>query len=431
MGNTKNTKPVKANEDAAKASSSKKVNFAEGKDYVFGFIKTIIDKHGPRLPGSEEEHAASYDIEKYIGEATGKEVIREPFKVSPVASIGAIPIIGLIGFLLIAFYYVNPIIALVIALLTFAYAVIQIFMYKGWFDKLWVRHDSQNLYSVIDGSDKIDYTIMLSGHMDSSWNWNHSINTPQFFIIKLACFLVSFIAIIVFSIIRISIGYSSGIFGIDLNHLVLTFGPILLVPGFYFGATFLSWDKKIASPGAMDNLSGIGAAMYMGKYYRENPEKLPKNCRIIVAALGSEEAGLKGSMAFVALHKNDKNLLINPINLNIDSMSDYDHFGVITGDLWQMTNFDPELIKIATDVFKSMGLKTQAFKNPIGGCDSTPFCKIGIPTVTLCAQNPVPTNYYHTTRDHYDRLDVRTIEKGLEAVVKITEKIQQRNGKLR
>jgi Zn-dependent M28 family amino/carboxypeptidase len=217
---------------------------------------------------------------------------------------------------------------------------------------------------------------------------------------------------------------------IGLDNLILTFGPLLFVPGLYYGATFLSWDKKIASPGAMDNLTGVGASIFMGKYFREHPERLPKNCRIIVSAMGSEEAGLKGSLAFTKKHKDDKELLINPIHINLDSISDYDHFGVISGDIWQMTNFDKNLIAIATDVYKSLGLKTQAFKNPVGGCDSTPFCKLGIPSVTLCAQNPVPTTYYHTKNDHYNRLDTRSLEKGLEGLVLITEKIQEKNGKI-
>lgn len=427
MANTKKSSK-KVNKDNHKTT---KYNYAKGLDYVFNFIKSIIDKHGPRLPGSEEEKAASYDIEKYMQEATGQKVIRENFKVSPVASIGAIPIIGIIGFFMLGFYYVNPLISLILTSLVLIYAIIQIFLYKGWFDGLWKRHDSQNLYSVIDGGEKIDYTIMFSGHMDSSWNWNHSMKNPQFVPIKIGLFILSILGIIVLSAIRIGTGYFHGLFNIDLEkgHILLTFLPILFIPGLYFGATFLSWDKSIASPGAMDNLTGVGISLFMGKYFRENPDKLPKNCRIIVSALGAEEAGLKGSMAFIKKHKDNKDLLINPVVINIDSVSDYDYFGVISGDVWQMTNFDPELIKMSLEIFKGLGLKTQSFKNPVGGCDSTPFIKAGIPTVTICAQNPVATTYYHTKNDHYDRLDKRAIEKCIEGMVLLTEQIQEKHNK--
>lgn len=425
---SKKTAPAKKAESKSQEKKSG-YDYGAAKDYVFNFIKAIIDKHGARLPASEEERAAATDIEKFMEEATGKKAIREPFMVSPVASIGAISLIGIIGFIILAFYYVNPIISLVLSALVFAYAIIQIFLYKGWFDFLWKQHESQNVYTVIDGGDKIDYTIVYSGHMDSSWNWTHSLKKPHLLPLKIAYFILGILALFVMSIVRLAAGYYVGLFNIDLTstpNIIMTFLPLLFVPGLYYGATFLSWDKTIAAPGAMDNLTGVGASIFMGKYYRENPDKLPSNCRVIVAALGSEEAGLKGSLDFVKRHKDNKELLINPIVLNSDSLSDYDHFGVISGDLWQMTNFDPELIEISLDVYKSLGLKTQAFKNPVGGCDSTPFCKAGFPTVTLCAQNPVPSTYYHTKNDHYDRLDVRAIEKGLEGLVLISEKIHEK-----
>lgn len=403
-----------------------KTDFKKEKDYVFGFIKTIIDKYGPRLPGSIEEQNASKDIEEYMKEATGKEVIREEFKVSPVASIGAIPVIGFVGFAIFIMYYIHPLSALILGSVALFYAIIQIFMYKGWFDCLWKRHTSQNLYSVINGGEKIDYTIVFSGHMDSSWNWNHSLSNPKTMMIKTIYFVLSIIGLLVISILRVAKGAISLSTG-NFENILYVFLPLLAIPGCYFGATFLSWNKKIASPGAMDNLTGIGASLFMAKYYKENPEKLPKNCRIIIAALGSEEAGLKGSMDFIKKHKDDKELLINPYFINMDSFSDYDYFGVISGDVWQMTNFDKELIGISLDSFKSLGLKTQSFKNPVGGCDSTPFCKAGYPTVTLCAQNPVATSYYHTKNDHYNRLNHDTIEKALEGVLKITESLHIKN----
>ena len=64
------------NDEKKKSGDEKKksgYDYNQAKNYVFNFIKTIIDEHGPRLPGSEEERAASIDIEKYMQEATGKD----------------------------------------------------------------------------------------------------------------------------------------------------------------------------------------------------------------------------------------------------------------------------------------------------------------------------------------------------------------------
>ncbi len=406
--------------------------YTKARDYVFNFIKDVIDKHGPRLPGSQEEREAADTITIHMKEATGKDVVREPFNVAPIASIGAIPLLGMVGLISTALYYINPWISLVTMFLTFFYAIVQVFLYKGWFDRFWKQHESQNLYSVIDGGDKIDYTIVYSGHMDSSWNWNHSEKAPQTVIIKLVYFIVSMLTLLVFSLLRILADYSGWVnTNISTPYLViLTFLPIALIPGLYIGARFLSWDKTKAAPGAMDNLSGVGISIYMGKYFKENPEKLPANCRIVVAALGSEEAGLKGSLAFTKKHVGKTDLLINPISINLDGFSDYEHFGVISGDVWQMTTFSKELIDIAEEKFTSLKATFKVLKNPVGGCDSTPFCKLGIPTLTICAQNPVPTNYYHTLNDKYERLDQRALTKGIEGVVLLTEEIFKREGKI-
>ena len=49
--------------------------------------------------------------------------------------------------------------------------------------------------------------------------------------------------------------------------------------------------------GAMDNAMRIGLSYAVIKYFKENPDKMPKNCRIvdIISALSG---GLRGSMHF-------------------------------------------------------------------------------------------------------------------------------------
>lgn len=55
----------------------------------------------------------------------------------------------------------------------------------------------------------------------------------------------------------------------------------------------------------MDNATGIGLSYAVIKYFKENPDKMPKNCRIVDANIGSEEAGLRGSMHFAQEHRFD------------------------------------------------------------------------------------------------------------------------------
>ncbi|MEG1508984.1 MAG: M28 family peptidase [Clostridia bacterium] len=404
-------------------------NFKEGGDYVFNFTKQIIDAVGSRLPGSEEERKGADLIAKEMEAQIGAKAVVEEFKVSPTASIGAIPFFGIFSFIALVLFYASPIASLVITACTLLFAILQVFMYTGIFDCLFPRKISKNVFAVLDppNGEEVKNTIVYSGHNDTSWNWNLALKNPNTMVVKMVLGIVSALFLMILSIIAIVKGfYYFNIANFSgAANLVLLCLPIICIPGFYWLTIYLSYDKTIASPGAMDNLTGVGLSIYMAKYFKEHPEEHPKNCRIIAAGLGSEEAGLKGSTAFVKAHKDDKALLVNPIFLNLDSFRDYDHFNAVKGDVWLFTRFDKELINFTMDAIKEAGLKGGIIMNPVGGCDSTPFVKAGFRTVTFNAQNPVATSYYHTKNDKYEDLDMNTLYKATEVLMNLTDKVEK------
>lgn len=400
----------------------------EGAKIIFDFVKAIIDKHGPRLPGSEEENAAQKDIAKYMEEATGVKPTVEPFKFAPRASIGAIPYLGYAAAVSLVLYYIHPVPALIVSFCTLFFAIVQVFLYKGWFDKFFKQETSNNTYSVIDGKGKIDHTIVFSGHTDSSWCWQMAVKNPKTMILRTVYGVVGVVAVLVGSVLRLAThlgglkcpeGYPFGF------YLFLLIAPLVFIPGIYSLCIYLTHDKTKASPGAMDNLTGVGASIYMGRYFKENPDKLPDNCRIIVAALGAEEAGLKGSEAFMKAHAGDKDLLIDPYFVNIDSLRDYDHFNAVRADSWQGTKFDKDMQDMFIKAFKNAGVEPHIIANPVGGCDSTPIVRQGYKTLTFAAQNPIATDYYHTYKDVYDDLNMDTLEKSVEILIDVTEQIHE------
>lgn len=407
------------------------VTSAQGAQVVFDFIKHIVDAYGPRLPGSAEERAAQADIAEYMEKETGVKPTVEKFRLAPRASIGAIPYLGIAGFIALILYYVHPIASLIVATCALIFAVVQVFLYKGWFDKLFKQEESNNTYSVIDGKGKIDHTIVFSAHTDSSWLWQMAVKNPKTMILKTVYGVVGVVAVLIGSVIRLIVGMIS-VFNYDIPfglYLFLTIAPLIFIPGLYWLCIYLSYDKKKASPGAMDNLTGIGTAIYMGRYFKENPDKLPDNCRIITAALGSEEAGLKGSEAFMKAHAGDTTLLVDPYFVNLDSLRDYDHFNAVKGDSWQFTKFDEDLKNMLIRAFENAGVKPNVIVNPVGGCDSTPICKRGYKTITFAAQDPVVTDYYHTYNDTYESLDMKTLEKSIDILLDVTEQIHESHAK--
>jgi hypothetical protein len=286
----------------------------------------------------------------------------------------------------------------------------------------------------MDGKGPIDHTIVFSGHADSSWLWQMAAKNPKTMILRTVLGVVGVVSIIIGSLLRFFAGMWSVIKPEELStgyYLFLLITPLLFIYGLYSLCVYLTHDKKKASPGAMDNLTGVGASIFMGKYFKENPDKLPDNCRVIIASLGSEEAGLKGSEAFMKAHAGDENLLINPYFFNIDSLRDYEHFNAVKGDSWLMSKFDDDMKNMLVKAFENAGVKPNIIVNPVGGCDSTPMTRGGIKSVTFAAQNPMLTWYYHTWHDMPERFEMETVGTGFDVVLSVIDKIaafQEANG---
>lgn len=92
--------------------------------YVYDFAKKVIDTTGPRLPGSPEEAQGAAMIADELADIAGKPSVTEKFVMAPRASIAAIPILGLLGIISFALYYVTPFASLVSTLLTLVIAMI-------------------------------------------------------------------------------------------------------------------------------------------------------------------------------------------------------------------------------------------------------------------------------------------------------------------
>ena len=71
-------------------------------------------------------------------------------------------------------------------------------------------------------------------------------------------------------------------------------------------------------------------------------------------------------------------------------------------------------------------IQSHLIENPVGGSDSTAFARAGFKTVTINAQDPRPTDYYHTTKDGLDNLRIDTLEKGYEVVKELIRLIDEK-----
>ncbi len=304
----------------------------ESRKYVeeaWDIVKHASEKIGSRLPGSkgEREYAA------YMGEKLreiGIEPKTEEFGVAPRSGIGGLPYAGWYGLIasgLIYFalhnYYIWFAMALAGLVMVFCmvfWLVSSCFLYKPWFDMFFKQKISQNVYGELVPEDgKYDYTIILSGHTDTSWNWKHSENASKYpekpiYGLITTYGKVGFGAICVFFLVGLSVAMAAIYTGLyfdaswayiaassdALNKLIIAlhFLPLLTAIGSCFVIMWNDSDEETASRGAMDNATGCALSYAVIKYFKENPDKMPKNCRIVDCNVGSEEAGLRGSMDF-------------------------------------------------------------------------------------------------------------------------------------
>ena len=392
----------------------------------------------------------------------GIEPVREEFAVSPRASIGGIPYAGYLGLIMSALVYVALHLSAVwygmalASVVCWVWLILSVFLYKTWFDMFFKQEISQNTYGELLPPDgKYDYTIILSGHTDTSWCWRHSAYASKFKKTKPAMGLVATFAKVGFGVIcflfltAVSIAMtviSSGVYFGEVWALKIAnsasfanflfamhFLPVVTAIGCMFVVMWADPNPRNASRGAMDNATGCALSFAVTKYFHDHPEKMPKNCRIIDFNCGSEEAGLRGSIAFTREHKGEP-ILENTWNINIDSVADKDFFEVVIKDDWQFCRFDTDLEKMFKDTFNELGIVSKTngcIHNPVGGCDSTPMTKAGMKSVTFAAQDPTLTYYYHTWHDMPERFELETVGDGFDVILGVIDKIdkfQQANG---
>ena len=421
---------------------------------AYDIVNHAARKIGSRLPGSDGEKKYA----DYMGgklRQIGIEPKQEEFAVSPRSSIGGLSYAGWSGVILsvLAFFAIQ-ISSLWfgmagLAVITVIWLVFGCFFYKTWFDMFFPQEISQNTYGVLEPEDgKYDYTIILSGHTDTSWCWRHSEHIYKYkdkpIIGMLATYgKVGFGAICFFFMAVVSIFmavvytgvYAGAEWAAELIYtplfnnflFAMHFIPVITAIGSLFVVMWGDPNPRNASRGAMDNATGCALSYEVIKYFKENPDKMPKNCRIVDCNIGAEEAGLRGSMYFAQEHKND-DLTQNAWNINIDSVADEGYFEVVIKDDWQGVRFDTDMEKMFKETFNELGIESKTngcIHNPVGGCDSTPMTRAGIKSVTFAAQNPELTYYYHTWRDMPERFSVETVGDGFDVVLGVIDKIAQ------
>lgn len=356
-------------------------------DDAYKMVEYAANEIGPRLPGSKNE-------KKYHDYMSGKlkeiglEPVTESFVFAPHASIGGLPYAGWAGIIgcvltliatILAHFSVYGGVAMhfvcsVYLICVWIWLFVSVFKYHTCFDWCFKHKVSHNTYAKLLPEDgKYDYTIFLSGHTDTSWTLKLSASQYKLGFVGvvlrlgLGAIAVGVVTIVSLIMLVLSMMMLYGDYSIEvtvnvikaysvMSQIALYGSPVAIACAFLL-TMYNERTEEIASPGAMDNATGVSIAYQVVKYYKENPDKMPKNCRIVDCNVGAEESGLRGSIAFTRKHKDD-GMLDNAYHINIDSIADAEHFEVIHGDSWLCPHFDKDLENMFFDAMKEADRKS-------------------------------------------------------------------------
>ncbi len=382
-------------------------------NYALRSIKKVCKDIGPRPGGYESEKKAqefvAEDLKKYAD-----SVDIEPFDVHPKAFMGWFVICGILG--IIGITALNFGFA-VITLCCFTIAAILILgeflFYKKVIDFLFPKKTSHNVYATRKASGETKRHIILSGHIDSAYEWRYT-----FFGGKALLFsgLISAIVGMLFIIVITVIGISQGLLfeAPDGLLLVLYRVSIIFIIPFFGLIVFVNFKRPVE--GANDNLTGVFVSAAVLKFLSDNNVRF-ENTDVSVLSTGCEEEGLRGADAFGRKHKAEFTGDVETVVLVSDTLKDYDCMAIYTKDMSGTVRNSMQASALFKKAGETAGVELEYSLLYAGSSDAAAFSKLGITSSTFASMDPGPPRYYHTRLDTAEIMEPKTIEKSIEILL--------------
>jgi hypothetical protein len=172
---------------------------------------------------------------------------------------------------------------------------------------------------------------------------------------------------------------------------------------------FFVSDK--ATPGVIDNLTAVGICMCIAKIlgeWRQNyPDNYPQDTEVVIAIVGCEEVGLRGSQAFATRHAAEYNT-IDTTCINFESISDAKRVTIFNDEKTTGTKLSPEVYNLLDQCAEELGIRHVLDHMPgtAGGTDAAGLVRGGLKASSLCGLKYKDyLAYYHTDRDNLDLLN--------------------------
>ena len=347
-------------------------------DYMYNLIDKVMKTIGPRESCSDQEKRLGRMFADEVADCCDR-VESETFTCSPTAFVGFFPFLVIMYIAAVVLFFFVPPISCLIAVVAFVVIIAEVVRYKELIDPIWPKRDGENVLGFIEPRKDATRRVYVSGHLDSAyefkiWYWFKGASAA-------VMGAGAFVLVLLFGF-SLAASIAKPV-GLPSSTVYWAFGFILvgltpLIGLFWFFHT----DDVV--PGAMDDMAAVAVLAGLGRYFREarvTEGFYPETTEVVLLALSSEEAGLRGAKRFAASHKGDA---LPACGIFLDGIYDEDFFTVFEKELWPGAVMDPEMVTIAKDAAKEMGVKLEVGNLPLGATDASAFALAGIPAASLC-----------------------------------------------
>jgi hypothetical protein len=320
----------------------------EYREQMYEFVDHICKNIGPRLATQEEEHQAINYIKEELDKSCD-ETFTQDFKTAYTAYPRGLVRFGG-GMCFIGFFFLftsMPYICAILSLIGLLSAVGELLFLKSTIDILYKKGTSKNIFGKIKPTGDTKKYLIFGGHTDSAFELPFAKNgVPAmqrrlygaialgvfaiiWSIIKSILLLLGVIMPFTFSFVPI-FGFYLFTFNLLDFILLIPFIPWLI---FFLQVLFGFFGDDIVE-GANDNLSGVAVAVALAKFLGKD-ENRPKNVEVWCGSFGAEEAGQRGSRAFVK--QTPKEVLANSYAVILESVGGGEGIGILKAETMYLT----------------------------------------------------------------------------------------------